>query len=124
MELIKVSSIYFASGILIVLLSGCATTQPPLYNWGTYQAQVNAHFKSSSSPEQQIAALERPLPKSARTTSLPPGYHAHLGLLYGEVGRIDDMKREFETEKALFPESAPFMDFMLTKLNKNKQGTL
>jgi len=117
MELIKSQKLGFAVSILIVVLSGCATKPPNMYSWGSYEPQVYAHFKSTASPEQQIAALEKNLPSSSNNISLPPGYHAHLGMLYGEVGRMDDMKKEFETEKTLFPESTPFMDFMLRKLN-------
>lgn len=119
--------------VLLVLLvsitfSGCATKRN-MYNWGSYQDQVYAYFKSTASPEQQIAALEKSMVKSTGangTMSVPPGYHAHLGMLYGEVGRVDDMQIQFETEKMLFPESAAFMDFMLNNINKknNKKGAL
>ncbi|MGV8183400.1 DUF4810 domain-containing protein, partial [Pseudomonas aeruginosa] len=36
-----------------------------------------------------------------------------LGLLYSSIGKDGQMVREFETEKALFPESATYMDFLL-----------
>lgn len=112
--------------VCLGLLSGCATKSHNIYTWGSYQAQVNAYFKGTGSPEQQIAALQKSLPTSSQNISVPPGYHAHLGMLYGQLGRSDDMQIEFETEKLLFPESAPFMDFMLAKLNKNnsKKGAL
>ena len=45
--------------------------------------------------------------------AVPPGYHAHLGLLYLSMGKDDQMVQEFRTEKALFPESASYMDFLL-----------
>ena len=120
----RLRNIFFAMVMATVMLSGCATRHPNMYTWGNYEAQVYAHFKSNDNPEQQIAALEKSLSGSSRIISFPPGYHAHLGLLYGEAGRIDEMKKEFESEKLLFPESAPFMDFMLQKLNKNTQGAL
>ena len=110
----------FAVAAALALLSGCVAQPRPMYTWGAYQNQVNAHFKNTASPEQQIAALQKSLPKAPAIFTAPPGYHAHLGLLYGETGRMDEMQVEFETEKQLFPESAPFMDFMLNKLNKSK----
>lgn len=120
MELFKLRSICFAMAVSMVMFSGCATKPHNMYSWGTYETQVYSHFKGTGSPEQQIAALEKSLPTSTQNVSVPPGYHAHLGLLYGEVGRVDDMKVELETEKMLFSESAPFMDFMLNKMSKNK----
>ena len=119
MRSIRLRSICVVMVISMVALSGCATKPRNMYSWGTYETQVYSHFKGTGSPEQQIAALEKTLPTSTQNVSVPPGYHAHLGLLYGEVGRVDDMKVELETEKMLFPESAPFMDFMLNKMSKN-----
>ena len=49
---------------------------------------------------------------------MPPGWHAHLGYLYFELGKSDQARQEFETEKANFPESAVFMDRLLANLNK------
>src|SRR6187402_230516 len=74
------------------LLSGCVAQPRPMYTWGAYQNQVNAHFKNKDSPEQQIVALQKSLPKAPAVFVAPPGYHAHLGLLYGETGRMDEMQ--------------------------------
>ena len=66
------------------------------------------------SKEAQAQALEADLEKiRAKNGAVPPGYHAQLGLLYSSIGKDDQMVREFETEKALFPESATYMDFLL-----------
>ena len=121
LSLTKFCRIFLIAMPLFALLSGCVSQPRNTYNWGVYEKQVYAHFKSTGSPEQQLAALEQSSLKTAGKLVAPPGYHAHLGLLYGEVGRIDDMQVEFETEKLLFPESAPFMDFMLNKLNQSKK---
>jgi hypothetical protein len=101
------------------LLSGCVATPPQLYHWGPYQDELYARFKTKSSPEQQILEMEKSL-SSAGNKTAAPGYHAHLGLLYGEVGRIDDMRTQLTLEKQLFPESAQFMDFLLSKAEKSK----
>lgn len=100
--------------------TGCATRAKPLYYWGEYQPQVYEYFKGDgNSPEQQIAKLEETVQKARATDAmLPPGYHAHLGLLYMKTGKEDQVKQQFETEKTLFPESAPFMDFLLNKFKK------
>ncbi|MCL1961062.1 MAG: DUF4810 domain-containing protein [Desulfovibrionaceae bacterium] len=98
-------------------LAGCATTQP-LYQWGSYQSQVHNYFQGEA-PEGQIEALERDLQKiKASGSAIPPGYHAQLGLLYLHAGKDDQMVQQFQTEKALFPESAPYMDFLLKSAKK------
>lgn len=101
----------------ILLISGCAT-KPSLYAWGSYEEQVYARFKATSSPEQQIQAMEKDLQTQVGNQPLPPGFHAHLGLLYGEAGRSGDMREQFLLEKQYFPESTKFMDFLLAKMDK------
>jgi len=104
----------------LLILTGCATRQQPIYGWGNYQQQVYQYFKADTkSNEEQIAALEESMQKNrSKGTPVPPGYHAHLGLLYANAGKPDMVVQEFETEKTLFPESAPYMDFLLAKLKK------
>ena len=101
------------------LLVGCAGPQR-LYQWEDYQPQVYEYFKGQGSgSEAQIAALESGVQKiRAKGTMPPPGYHAHLGLLYSHQGKADQVVQQFETEKTLFPESAPYMDFLLKKFQK------
>jgi hypothetical protein len=112
---------FSATGKLLVaalcvgVVSGCATAPTTLYHWGDYQQQVYSRLKVDSSPEQQIQALEKTLQQNKHNQPIAPGMHAHLGLLYGEAGRRQEMCEQFATEKQLFPESAPFMDFLLAK---------
>jgi hypothetical protein len=108
--------------LAVILLSGCAQTTRPLYYWGNYQTQVYERLKGESSDAQkEIAALEETLQKArASGMYVPPGFHAHLGMLYAETGKADQVQQQLETEKDLFPESAVFMDFLLAKL---KGGT-
>jgi hypothetical protein len=49
---------------------------------------------------------------------LPPGFHAHLGNLYSQMGKPDLALQEFQKEKTQFPESAVFMDRVITNLTK------
>ena len=96
-----------------VLLAGCST-QKTLYQWEDYQPQVYEYFKGEEPKEAQAEALERDLQKiNAKGNTPPPGYHAHLGLSYLSMGKDDQMVQQLRTEKALFPESGPYMDFLL-----------
>jgi hypothetical protein len=99
-----------------MLLSGCVSRPQPLYYWGDYQAQVYGHFKGEKGPEDQIQALEEVREKArAQGKSLPPGFQAHLAMLYGQSGRAERLVENLEAEKRQFPESAAFMDFLLKK---------
>lgn len=101
---------------LSALLAGCVSRPQPLYYWGDYQSQVYGHFKGEKGPEEQIAALEA-VREQARSQgrALPPGFQAHLAMLYGQTGRSDRMVEQLEAEKKQFPESSIFMDFLLKK---------
>ena len=50
--------------------------------------------------------------------AVPPGYHAHLGLLYGEQGDLGKFAEQVAQEKSKFPESQTFMDFLLRNFKK------
>ncbi|MBT2342066.1 MULTISPECIES: DUF4810 domain-containing protein [Pseudomonas] len=94
-------------------VAGCQTAPPTLYQWESYQPQVYEYFKGEPK-EAQVEALERDLQKiNASGRKAPPGYHAHLGMLYLSMGKDDQMVQELRTEKALFPESATYMDMLL-----------
>lgn len=97
----------------IMSVVGCQSAPKTLYQWESYQPQVYEYLKGEPK-EAQIEALERDLQKiSASGRMVPPGYHAHLGMLYLASGKDGQMVQQLSTEKALFPESAPYMDFLL-----------
>ena len=106
---------------LSAVLTGCATAPKTLYQWDGYQPQVYQYLKGES-PVQQIAEMEKSLALiSAKGNSVPPGFHAHLGMLYSITGKSDQVATQFEDEKKLFPESSAYMDFLLGKLKKGEK---
>jgi hypothetical protein len=116
MKLPRRKSILF---IAVLLLSGCATKTQPLYYWGDYQPQVYGYFTKDRGPEEQIASLEAGLEKArAAGQQVAPGYLAHLGILYAEGERQDQMLKYFDAEKALYPESTAYIDFLSRKYKR------
>lgn len=102
-----------------LFLSGCVTQPPSLYYWGEYQPQVYGHFTKNSGTEAQILALEAGLEKArAEGKTVPPGYNAHLGILYAQNQHADQMLKYFNAEKAMYPESEKYMDFLMRKFQK------
>ena len=101
-----------------IFLLGCSTT---LYSWGHYEERIYASYLSpgTTSPEAQAAELERDYEKArAENRRVPPGFHAQLGYLYVQLGKLDQARRELEAEKTEFPESAVFVDRVLASLPK------
>jgi hypothetical protein len=107
--------------LALTCLAGCQTTQP-LYNFGTYQSNLYQQFKNEdASVTEQIAALEKTIQQSAaKNLKVGPGIHAHLGYLYLESGQKDQGIASLQQEKALYPESAHFMDFLLNNAKARK----
>ena len=114
---IKLAPVFLAA----LALGGCANRTPQLYSWGPYESQVYSYFKNES-PEKQILILEEHAKETLDSGQrLPPGYRAHLGLLYAKAGRDADFLTALQQEKAAFPESAAYVDSLLIKVVVRKE---
>jgi hypothetical protein len=117
-----------ALGIGVALLAGCAhrSAPPPLYMWDSFpKLQYDALAKPTVTPVEQIAAMEEQAEKArAEGAALPPGFRAHLGMLKLSAGDVDRARELWMAEKTAFPESSPYMDQLLKRLdgpvNKDK----
>lgn len=111
---------------LIVLagLTGCAQPPKSLYHWEDYQRQLYEYLKKDrSGPEEQLQVLTAQAEKArSQGAALPPGFRAHLGMLYLQLGRVDEARAHFEAEKAAFPESTVYMDFLLKGLKPSRSS--
>ncbi|MDR0806377.1 MAG: DUF4810 domain-containing protein [Enterobacteriaceae bacterium] len=109
--------------LVVLFLGGCAQPSKNLYYWGDYQNTVYRYYQSDKvAPEQQIASLQEVVEKSKATNlPVPPGLHAHLGMLYSNTGHSELAITEFGLEKSLFPESAVFMDSLINKSKGSKK---
>jgi hypothetical protein len=105
---------------LLGFLAACSNSgTPPLYSWYDYSDQVYSYLKGQGDHQVQIAALEKDVQKAqAKGAALPPGFHAHLGMLYATSGKTDLAQQEFAQEKTLFPESTTYMDFLLKNMGQ------
>jgi hypothetical protein len=106
--------------IAMAAVAGCTPYRPhTLYTWGSYEDLIYATYASPGkvAPEQQVEILEKDYQQArAANQRMPPGWHAHLGYLYYQLGKTDAAHQELLTEKAEFPESGVFMDRLLANL--------
>ena len=109
------------AGACIVVLAGCAS--PPektsLYRWGIYEDLLyDSHAKpGEADPATQAQRLGEDIARTrAEGRRVPPGVHAHLGLLLYKSGDPASARAHLERERELFPESATFIDRLLSRM--------
>ena len=115
----KAFLILFAS-----LLAGCAT-QEPLYQWGNFTGLTYDSLRGAGkSPTEQIDLMVAHSQRVQQAgKKLPPGFHAHLALLYLKAGLSDAAKGHFEAEVREFPESARYISSLMKTLNQPSDKT-
>ncbi|MBR8656071.1 DUF4810 domain-containing protein [Achromobacter sp. Marseille-Q0513] len=102
------------------LLGACAQQPKSLYTWEGYQPTVYAYLKEDGNDYAvQAQTLEKSVEKARATNrELPPGFRAHLGMLYLKMGDGEKGVEQLQGEKQAFPESTPFMDFLMRNAGK------
>lgn len=104
----------------LVWLAGCAQRGPgPMYLWESFpRQQYETLQRNGVPPEGQIADLEAHAEKArARGAALPPGFRAHWGMLALAAGDADKARELWQAETAAFPESTPYIDQLLKRLD-------
>jgi hypothetical protein len=107
-------------GSCVALFVGCAHKAPaPLYVWETFpKMQYETLLRAGVTPLEQVGTMEAQVEKARATgASLPPGFRAHLGMLKLSAGDADQARQLWRAEKSAFPESAPYMDQLLKRLD-------
>jgi len=99
-----------------VVLQGCAHRPEPLYYWGEFEAQQYGYLQGEIGAEDGIVTMEKVREEAvAEGKVLPPGFEAHLGMLYGLAGRTDQFEQHLEAERERFPESGAYVDFLFKR---------
>ncbi|MCG3190110.1 MAG: hypothetical protein LKCHEGNO_02719 [Burkholderiaceae bacterium] len=108
----------------LVVLAGCAQRPKPLYMWESFpRVQYDALLHEGVSPESQIQSMEAHADKArGANASLPPGFRAHLGMLYLATGNAEGARRMWEAESLAFPEAKAYIDSLLKRLNASAPG--
>ncbi len=117
---LNLSNILSKITILLVLstvFSSCVSSTK--YYWGEYENLVYTQYQEpgKATPEIQIQKLEADIQKAAsKNKPLPPGFYAHLGYQYLQIGKAGEARQYFTAEKKAFPESTVLMDRFLKKI--------
>jgi hypothetical protein len=111
---------YTVAGVLTALLTGCAQPAKTLYLWETFpKQQYDILVRKGVSASTQLSEMQVHADKARSLgVSLPPGFRAHMGMLYLSLGNPDQAQQLWQEEKASFPESIFYIDQLLKRLEQ------
>lgn len=105
-----------SAGLLMAVLTGCATVTEAGYFWGDYSSSLYRYTKSPSDETltAHVATLEKMIEEAERRgLRVPPGIHAELGHLKGKQGDAVARDQHFVAEIGLYPESRAFVERLI-----------
>jgi hypothetical protein len=105
----------------MLALTGCATPNRGLYEWGGYDGLMYQSYKNPEAvakSRESLAAHIALMDKSGKRVA--PGLHADLGTMLLQAGDKAGALSNYRRERALWPESAVLMDAMIKNLETTK----
>ena len=109
----------FVIAAAICALTACQQRGNSLYAWGSYEDSVWSltHAEGATDVDAQIDSLTQTVERARQEgRAIPPGMHAHLGLLYSMRGELDTARAAFESERELYPESTTFINGLIERM--------
>ena len=102
---------------LVTALSSCVSNNK--YYWGDYENLIYTQYQEpgKATPEFQIERMQADIQRArSQNKPMPPGFYAHLGTQYLQLGKAGEARQYFAAEKRMFPESSVLMDRFLAKI--------
>jgi hypothetical protein len=103
-----------ALSAVCAVLSACAPATR--FEWGGYEQALYAYAQNPENRSVYRTSLEQAIERGERRDAVAPGMYAELGYLDLEDGQGERAIQNFRRERALFPESAVFMDRVIRQL--------
>ncbi|UTW45499.1 DUF4810 domain-containing protein [bacterium SCSIO 12696] len=123
----KIIRSVLAALFLAIVLSGCVAQPNYKYYWGSYEDILRETFVKADelSTAGQIDRFNQDIQKAqAEGKPLPPGFYAHLGMLYAAEGQAERAAESLVREKELYPESTILIDKLLKNYGKGISSEL
>jgi hypothetical protein len=112
-----------------IVLSACALSvsaclPPTQFHWGSYEESLfsrQQHAGAGGEAEAATMLLATINDAQANNGKVGPGIHADYGYLLFKQGRADEAITELQKEAALYPESKPLMETMVSRVQGRKE---
>ena len=112
-----------AAALVAALLGGgCAA--PKMYHWGSYDADLYAHYRAPQDREAWAAGLQQVVAEAEQEgRKVPPGLLAEYGYALYEQGAYAEAIAQFRRERERWPESKVLMDKMIALAERRAART-
>ena len=110
--------------LAICALSVSACLPAKQFYWGSYEDSLYSRQQhAGAGGEAEAATMLLATINEAQTNNgkVGPGIHADYGYLLFKQGRADEAVTELQKEAALYPESKPLMETMVSRVQGRKE---
>lgn len=105
---------------VMLTLAACASGPETMYAWGSYSPALLSYYKKPNELPQFAERLQEALAAAETAKKVPPGLYAEVGYVMLEMGKRDEALAHFNKERDRWPESAPLMTKLITRLSAPK----
>jgi hypothetical protein len=105
-----------AIAALAALMAVAACAPTTRFEWGSYEPALYAYAQNPERRDVYKSALEQAIERGRARDAVAPGLLAELGHLRLEEGDTAGAVKLFQEERTRFPESAQFMDRIITQV--------
>jgi hypothetical protein len=105
-----------------LIVSACAPARQ--FYWGSYEESLYSRQQhAGAGGEAEAAAVLLATINEAQNANMKvgPGIHADYGYLLLKQGKADEAIAELQKEAALYPESKPLMETMVSRIQGRKE---
>jgi len=110
--------------LAVCALSVSACLPAKQFYWGSYEESLfsrQQHAGAGGEAEAATMLLATINEAQANNGKVGPGIHADYGYLLFKQGRTDEAITELQKEAALYPESKPLMETMVSRIQGRKE---
>jgi|ThiBio_1000_plan_1041568.scaffolds.fasta_scaffold01639_5 hypothetical protein len=103
-------------GAIVAVSAAAACAPQTRFEWGDYESALYDYSKSPDARISYEKALTKAIASGGKSHKVAPGLNAELGYMKLEDGDFAQAKADFEREMELFPESRPFLQGVIERM--------
>lgn len=110
----------FMGLMLAVMMTGCVP--PGLYHWGDYETSLFERYVENNTQHTDTYLTQTLLEAERQHRKVPPGVYADYGFLLYTRGDKAGAIKNFQKERALYPESLALMNKLIERIQQKEKS--